>query len=280
MTEELDTDGDILAERLDAGDDVAEKSDFKFRSDEEIALDPKSLGYIPLRVVNRTFQTTHDTSILLKAIGGKDSILKMTDIFYKKAFRDSILTKFIVDKNDPHFSRLGNWIVEKMGGEGNIWSAERKERAKCPVSRILSNGEAHVVHDRSSAHYAAWFSPLRPKIEQGEHFQLHESRVWMRLMFLSAREASLFQLCPSFETWFIRFIAHFVRVYEGTAPFFARESARWSLDEANVAAYLANSCSMGSEVIGSGRGVRKEIAFSQIPFEEATDYIWPYEQAD
>ena len=42
----------------------------------------------------------------------------------------------------------------------------------------------------------------------------------------------------------MKFIAHFVRVYERTAPDFARESARWSLDEANCAAYISRGRTM------------------------------------
>lgn len=168
-----------------------------------------------------------------------------------------------------------------MGGEGNVWSSERLERSKCPVSRLLSNGSEHIVHDRTSAHVAAWFSPLRASHEQGKRFQLHDSRVWMRLMFWSAREAGVFQRSPIFESWYIRFIAHFIRVYESNAPFFARESARWSLDPENIRSYLANNCSMGPDVIGEeGLGVRKNVAFSQLPFEEATDYSWPYGGTD
>jgi hypothetical protein len=43
---------------------------------------------------------------------------------------------------------------------------------------------------------------------------------------------------PRFSDWFVRFIAHFVRVYEREAPRFARESLRWSEDPVNIAAYV------------------------------------------
>ena len=36
----------------------------------------------------------------------------------------------------------------------------------------------------------------------------------------------------------MRFIGHFIRVYERSAPPFTRESLRWSADPANVARYL------------------------------------------
>eukprot|EP00798_Chlamydomonas_sp_ICE-L_P021563 gene21563-28556_t len=216
---------------------------------------------------------------LLKEVGGGDAIRQITDIFYKKAFEDGTLDKFIHSHDDPHAERLGNWIVEKMGGEGPVWSEERVERNKCPVARTLSNGYQHVVQDRSSAHAAAWWSPKRPEHEAGQHFQLHDSRVWMRLMFWSARETGIFDKSPSFESWYVRFIAHFVRVYESSAPAFARDSHRWSAAPANIAAYTANGNRMGLEVLGKhGQGVSTSRAIAQLSTTEARDGFWPYEQ--
>ena len=58
----------------------------------------------------------------------------------------------------------------------------------------------------------------------------------MRLHFAAAREVGLFDSAPAFMDYYIRFIGHFVRVYESSAEF-ARESARWSEDPAEVARY-------------------------------------------
>ena len=54
--------------------------------------------------------------------------------------------------------------------------------------------------------------------------------------FWSAREVGLFD--TPFGDYYVKFIAHFVSVYERTAPPFARESARWSSSEENIAKYL------------------------------------------
>ena len=50
----------------------------------------------------------------------------------------------------------------------------------------------YFVHDRTSAHYAGWYSPRRPPNRAGKHFRLDEVRVWLRLHFLACREVGLF----------------------------------------------------------------------------------------
>jgi len=52
------------------------------------------------------------------------------------------------------------------------------------------------------------------------------------------RECGIFERSPSFAEYYIKFIAHFVSVYERTAPAFARDSARWSADPQKTQAYL------------------------------------------
>jgi hypothetical protein len=64
---------------------------------------------------------------------------------------------------------------------------------------------------------SAWFQPLKLK---------RDILVSSLLLF----KCNLYRYA-------LRFIGHFVSVYEQRAPPFARESARWSLDEANVRAY-------------------------------------------
>merc|ERR1712083_109261 len=85
-----------------------------------------------------------------------------------------------------------------------------------------------VVNDRSSAHFAAWNSLKRSREELGRHFNLEECRIWMRLHFWAMRESGLMELSPSFCDYYVRFIGHFVKVYERKAPQFAREALRWS----------------------------------------------------
>ncbi len=176
----------------------------------------------------------------------------MTSLFYDRVFRDRHLSKFIQDESVPHALRLGNWIIEKMTGEGSPWTAERVERSKCPMQVTLGNGEKHVVHDRTSAHQAAWFSPRRPPGEMGERFKLSDSRVWMRLMFWSARDVGVLQRSPSFEHWFIRFIAHFIAVYERSAPPFAEDAWAWSSDDVKVQRYRDDLCWM-TDILGPFR---------------------------
>lgn len=66
----------------------------------------------------------------------------------------------------------------------------------------------------------------------------------MRLHFWACREEGMFERSPSFEVYYTKFLAHFVSVYERSAPPFARDSARWSLDPRNTEAYLANGRTM------------------------------------
>ena len=257
----------------------------------------KPYRFVKLGLSGTSYAGNSESAELLQEIGGISSIFKMTDMFYKKAFEDIHLDKFIRSHKDPHFSRLGNWIVEKMDPRQAVWTRERSTRDKCPVQ--LAGGHQHVVHDRSSAHAAAWYSPKRPREEVGEHFVLHDARVWMRLMFLSAKETGLFALSPTFEDWYIRFIGHFMRVYEGLAPQFARDSARWCENTALVEQYNNSNMSgesepesgsgsvsgslgckmMGSDVLGNDMsiGVPLREALKQIPrheWKEQTD--WPY----
>jgi hypothetical protein len=46
----------------------------------------------------------------------------------------------------------------------------------------------------------------------------------MRLHFWAMRSVGIFERSPSFAAYYVKFIAHFVSVYERTAPPFARES--------------------------------------------------------
>ncbi len=75
-----------------------------------------------------TFVGNAESAALLRDIGGSKAIMQMTSIFYQKMFKDPHLRKFVMNEDDPHAERLGNWIVEKMGGEGQPWTEERRER--------------------------------------------------------------------------------------------------------------------------------------------------------
>ena len=232
---------------------------------------------VPLRISGNTYQASEGTAHLLREIGGGAAVRRMTNLFYLKCFQDPHLDQFIRSHDDPHFRRLADWIVEKMGGEGDAWTRERADRARCPVAHALSTGAPHVVHDRSSAHVAAWWSPKRPPRAAGRRFGVHDCRAWMRLMLWSAREAGLLSDArPAFRDWFTRFIAHFVRVYERDAPPFARESARWSADPARIAAYLAAGRTMPDVTGPDGAGVPVAAALVALPAAERDDPSWPY----
>jgi hypothetical protein len=184
---------------------------------------------------------------------------KVTDKFYELAFQDKTVDKYIRSHNDPHGSRFAKWIHQKLSGS-NVWDQDRASRGRgCPV------------HDRSSAHVAAWYSPKRPAEERGEHFQLDDCRVWMRLHFWALRESGLMEKSPSFVDYYVRFIAHFVRVYESTAPPFARDALRWSADPQNIEEYIRNGREM-KDVIG----LNYYGAAHQIPHTELDDEEWPY----
>lgn len=235
-----------------------------------------ALQFVPLKLSGNTFEKSRQSELLLHRIGGGGVIHGLIQSFYEKMFVDSHLDQFVRSHDDPHASRLANWIIEKMGGEGDLWTQERMERSRCPVSVQLPTRGDHIVHDRTTAHVAAWFSPKRSAKDVGEHFKLHDARTWMRLMFWSCREQGLFD-DSVFESWFVRFIAHFVRVYERMGPYFARESARWSLNPQNIERYIADGNRMPDDVLGAtGSGVPVQLAIKQVPAMEINESLWPY----
>jgi len=134
----------------------------------------------------------------------------------------------------------------------------------------VARGHTAVVHDRSSAHSAAWYSPKRPDNEVGRHFKLDECRVWMRLHFWAMRE-TIGDTSPAFTDYYVRFIGHFVNVYEGSAPTFARDSYRWSESQSNIDEYVNNGYQMKSVL-----GLSLRQALKQLPDHERNDDEWPY----
>lgn len=225
--------------------------------------------FVPLRMGGRgrTHVPTSESASLIDDIGGLPTLEKMTNSFYDKAFRDVTLDRFIRSHDDPHGSRFARWIHQKLTGS-TLWDEERSTRSDAPVE--VANGHTIVVHDRTSAHVAAWHSAKRPSNEVGRHFKLDECRVWMRLHFWALRECNLDK---SFVDYYIRFIGHFVSVYEGSAPAFARDSYRWSADPKNIEKYTVDGYKM-KDVLSLSLGS----ALAQIPDEEANDDVWPYHQ--
>lgn len=230
---------------------------------------------VPLNVYDRAHHASAATRALVRSIGGLPTLRRFTNRFYELAFSDPHLDKFIANHEEPHGERFANWIAEKMG-DGTPWTDERKTR---PIRKMNIFGKVYeVAHDRSSAHFAAWHSPKREQEKWGDHFNVEDSRIWMRLHFLAARETGMFAH-EAFMEYYIRFIGHFVSVYSSRSPPFARESARWSANPANVQAYFASGNRM-TDVIGQP----VERALRALPSEERlytgsshASPAWPYE---
>lgn len=267
------TDDDLLAEarRSRPSDDqlLADADDPTVTSDgDHPKTDAIPYHFVPLQLEGRTHMPTAGSAALVEEIGGLPALEGMTYFFYNNAFQDATLDKFIRSHDDPHAKRFARWIIQKLVPNSSVWDEDRDARSKEPVE--VANGHTVVVHDRSSAHLAAWHSPKRPRDEVGRHFKLDESRVWMRLHFWAMRKV-IGGTSPSFVDYYVRFIGHFVNVYENAAPAFARESYRWSENPDNIQVYLDNGRRMG-DILGLTVGQ----ALGQLPEDEASDAVWPY----
>jgi len=227
--------------------------------------------FVPLRIQSGN-QPTSSSAILFQEAGGRDSIFRMTDAFYNSAFKDPVLASFIRDRTDPHATRFANWISENVGHDSS-WSDERRTREIHNVT-LKRNGKEFVgssPSDRSTAHGNAWHSEKRTTAKQGQHFKLPDCRVWMRLHFWALKKAGIHVQSPSFAEFYCRFIGHYVRVYEHTAPMFAREAYRWSDNVANLAEYERNGRMVD---VPDNYGIGAHI--HSITSEEADDPLWPY----
>lgn len=227
--------------------------------------------FVPLRMGGSggTHKVSDGSASLMHEVSLED-LQGMTERFYQKAFKDPTIDRFLRSHDDPHGARFSKWIHQKLSGS-NVWDEDRAQRDTTPV--MLAGGRTHIVHDRSSAHVAAWYSPKRPANEVGRHFELEDCRVWMRLHFWAMRESGIMEKSPTFADYYVRFIGHFVRVYESTAPMFARDSFRWSADPKNIEKYKRDG--MMHDVLGLSLGQ----AEAQIPESEANDFKWPYNKA-
>ena len=77
--------------------------------------------------------------------------------------------------------------------------------------------------ERPDSKTCVW-QPKRSVEYFGVPFKLSDCRVWMRLHFWALRQSSIWQRSPRFVAFYTKFIAHFVSIYEQTAPVFTRES--------------------------------------------------------
>ena len=263
-----------LIEETNPGDTVGSSPGVKTPPSLLRSTEPKPYKFVPLTMGGngRTHVVSKESRSLIEEEVTLADLEKMTALFYDRVFQDPTLDQFIRSHDDPHGSRFAKWIHQKLSGS-NVWDHDRQTRDLKPVT--LAGGHRHVIHDRTSAHAAAWYSPKRPSQQVGRHFELDECRVWMRLHFWAMRESGLLEKSPSFSDYYVRFIGHFVRVYESTAPNFARDSFRWSADPANIAAYIQNGRRM-SDVLD----LSLDEAQGQIPYSEANDFAWPYNKTE
>ncbi|CAJ1390161.1 unnamed protein product [Effrenium voratum] len=263
---DMENDPDIVEERR-AKDKVP-----------ELPLRPQPGPFVPLEVVQGAHRPSAATRAMVERIGGIPRLQQFTEKFYERSFVDPHIDRFIAEHSEPHGRRFAFWIAEKLGC-GTPWTEERRTRPRKYMH--FGDERMQVSHDRSSAHFAAWYSPKREGHKRGLHFVPEDARVWMRLHFWAARETGLFDEHPDFMDYYMRFIGHFVSVYSSKSPPFTRESARWSADPKNIQRYLEAGNRM-TDVLG--KDVEEELR--KLPAEEriytgsrAAIPSWPYNQA-
>ncbi len=268
------SDDDLMEETLDVDKTTRLPTHYTTESlhssDNTSATEPHDYQYVPLRMGGNggTHKPSEGSRALIENEVSLTDLEAMTTKFYELAFQDETLDKFIRSHSDPHGSRFAKWIHQKLPGS-NIWDMDRRSRDLTP--KTVAGGRTAVVHDRSSAHAAAWYSPKRPANEVGRHFKLDECRVWMRLHFWAMRQSGIVEKSPSFTDYYVRFIGHFVSVYERSATKFARESFRWSADPNNTEKYIKDGRKMKDVLDVSFWNAARDL-----PTEELDDDEWPY----
>jgi len=159
-------------------------------------------------------KATAGAAAILQDIGGSDRIREFCTRFYARAFLDNTINTFFFldDGPEAHAKRLADWIIEKMDPGQKPWT------------------DSGRLGQRQPSHHQAWNSVKRPRQERGLHFDLKDTRIWMRLHFWAARECGLFEHAP-FYRYYVQFIEHFIAVYEREAPRYAEADANWSHPE-------------------------------------------------
>lgn len=223
-------------------------------------------SFVPLEFSGDTL--VHSLGSILETEVAYEDLQRMTDLFYEKAFLDATLDPFIHSHSDPHGSRFAKWIHQQLTGS-SVWDEDCRLRDKTPFR--ISSSQVHIVHDLTSAHIAARASLKRHPEEAERAFTLDECRVWMRLHFWAMRESGVWEQSPTFADYYVRFIGHYIGIYESHSPVFTRESLRWSADSKNLERYVANGRRMVAVL-----GLSLEEAMQQLPEEESSDAVWPY----
>ncbi|GAX78383.1 hypothetical protein CEUSTIGMA_g5825.t1 [Chlamydomonas eustigma] len=116
---------------------------------------PKVTGPVYLNVVEGTYQSDAESSVLLRDIGGSLALHEITRIFYIKMFQDSHLNKFVLNQEDPHACTLvsnkhptsveGSLFIQFIGHFIRIYelSAVRYAKESCQWSASTSNLESY-----------------------------------------------------------------------------------------------------------------------------------------
>lgn len=103
-------------------------------------------------------------------------------------------------------------------------------------------------------------------------FNIFHPQTWMRLHFWAMRESGLCDASPSFHEYYVKFIGHFVSVYERKAPPFTREADRWSANPDNIKKYYDDGKKMTDLI-----GLSHQQALKGLPNGEASSAgDWPY----
>jgi hypothetical protein len=183
--------------------------------------------------------------LLATELGGFDGMLRVTTAFYAKFHADAHIRQFLGDLQTPlttHARRLAMYISEMMGATEMPWSNDLESR---PLEAICiqggqgdaERGKCHYARSRQDAHYIAWHSMARAPEKVGRRFKLDDCRVWMRLFFWSLRDCAV---PPVAFRYLVKWVGHFIAVYEVSARQFAVHEANWSADPLNVRKYEEN----------------------------------------
>jgi hypothetical protein len=216
-----------------------------------------------------------DTTRLLRDSGGVAGLERIAYRFYELSYGDAHLFRFLGGLQQPlrvHARRFAIYIGEVMGATTAPWTDDLRVRSRKRI--VLAHGMSAVVTSRLGAHSCAWHSVDREPERVGRRFKLDDCRVWMRLLFWAARDCGYDEAAPLFR-YLVKFVGHFIAVYETSARQFARLESRWSACPGRTAAYLAQAVDTdGVEgrrrraVMGDVVGVPLREAMAELPADE------------
>lgn len=195
-----------------------------------------------------------DTQKLFSGIGGLQGLETIARGFYKRFFEDVHLNSFIAHTHHKHPERIAGFMAQQMTGDERYYDDEVRQRVRYQTKGY---SDEHGAIDFSHAHAMARsarkfggnyatrkFTTLEKMQEGGDGFTIKDARIWMRLMFWSAREQ---RLAEDAELWelFVGYIRHKIGYYEPSKHperfrQFATADAEWSASQDNLEAYVSN----------------------------------------